>query len=87
MNSTSSALKSRVGLNHGVLWNFTPSRSLNVKLFASGEISQLMASLGCNSVVGRLKPSRLSNICALTVLVLALSHMPGSKPSGLASAQ
>ena len=29
-NSTSSALKSRVGLKFALLWNLTPLRSLNV---------------------------------------------------------
>ena len=29
-NSTSSALKSRVGVNLPLLWNFTPGRSLKV---------------------------------------------------------
>ena len=37
VNITSSALNSRVGLKYGVVWNFTPLRKVNVKVFASGE--------------------------------------------------
>ena len=50
-NSTSSALRSRVGVKNEVVWNFTPGRSLNVYCSPSSEISQLSARPGSISVV------------------------------------
>ena len=50
-NSTSSALKSRVGVNFAVPWNLTPWRSLNVYDRPSGAAVKLSASPGITLVV------------------------------------
>ena len=87
VKTTSSAFIGRVGLKPGAVWNCTPGRSVKVKLLASGETSQRSARRLTSVVPGRSKASRPSKICRVALLVLLLSHRPGSKPSGLASAQ
>jgi hypothetical protein len=76
-----------VGLKPGAVWNWTPGRSVKVKLLASGDTSQRSARRPTSLVPGRSKASKPSKILRVAVLVPLLSHRPGSKPSGLASAQ
>src|SRR5260364_116875 len=66
VKSTSSALKSRVGLNQGVVWNFTPRRRSNVYTRLSSETSQRSARLGSILfMLSRLySSSRLNNVVA-----------------------
>ena len=69
------------------MWNFTPRRSWKVKALASGDTVQVVASSGTISEPPRRKATSPWKICEVTLLVLAVSHSAGSKPSGLASAQ
>jgi hypothetical protein len=54
---------------------------------ASADIVHALASSGCSSVLPGLKRSRPWKMGRVALAVLLLSQRPGSKPSGLASAQ
>src|SRR5471032_2750796 len=87
VNSTSSALKSRVGVNQGVVWNFTPSRRWKVYLRPSSEISQLFARPGTTLVAPfSNSASRLYSGSAASLSV-AVVYCAVSKPAGLPSEQ
>src|SRR5204863_4346635 len=87
-NSTSSALKSRVGLKLALLWNLTPLRSLNVYVLPSGDTVHDSASAGTMLVVPISNSTRRLNIGTDTASnVVPVVKNCGWKPSGLPSEQ
>ena len=87
-NSTSSALKSRVGLKLALLWNLTPCRSLNVTTLLSGETVHDSASAGMMLVVPVSNSTSRLNIGTDTASnVVPVEKNCGWKPSGLPSEQ
>src|SRR5471030_1562858 len=88
VNSTSSALNSRVGLKYGVVWNLTPSRRWKVYVSTSGEISQLVARPGTTAVPPRSNwLKRLNTVSAEASKSVPVVYCAGSKPAGLPSEQ
>src|SRR5471032_3264091 len=88
VNSTSSALNSRVGLKYGVVWNLTPSRRWKVYVRPSGETSQLVARPGTTAVPPRSNwLRRLNTVSAEASKSVPVVYWPGSKPAGLPSEQ
>ena len=85
--TTSSALKSRVGVKAALLLNFTPLRRWKVYSVPSSEMSHFSAKAGTTSVVPGLNSTRRLNNCRTTSIVLPPSKKLGLKPSGLASEQ
>src|SRR5438045_7771815 len=87
-NSTSSALKSRVGLKLALLWNLTPLRSLKVYVLPSGDTVHDSASAGTMLVVPISNSTRRLNIGTDTASkVVPVVKNCGWKPSGLPSEQ
>ena len=87
-NSTSSALKSRVGLKLALLWNLTPLRSLKVYVFPSGDTVHDSASAGTMLVVPISNSTRRLNIGTDTASnVVPVVKNCGWNPSGLPSEQ
>ena len=88
LNSTSSALKSRVGLKFALLWNFTPLRSLKVTVLLSGDTVHDSASAGTMLVVPISNSTRRLYIGTDTASnVVPVEKNCGWKPSGLPSEQ
>src|SRR5471032_678884 len=87
VNSTSSALKSRVGLKSLLLWNFTPSRRWKVYVRPSSAISQRVVRPGTTLVAPFLNSaSRLYSGSAASLSV-AVVYCAVSRPAGLPSEQ
>src|SRR5471032_496683 len=87
VNSTSSALKSRVGLKSLLLWNFTPSRRWKVYVRPTSEISHLVANPGTTLVAPfSNSTSRLYSGSAASLSV-AVVYCAESNPAGLPSEQ
>ena len=87
-NSTSSALKSRVGVKLALLWNLTPWRSLNVTTLPSGETVHDSARAGMMLVVPVSNSTSRLNIGTDTASkVVPVVKNCGWKPSGLPSEQ
>src|SRR5436190_22830295 len=82
-NITSSALKSRVGLNHGVAWNFTPLRRDKVYTVPSALMLQRSTKPGTTCVVpgANLSSWSYSGMPAASVVTLN-SYCAMSNPSG-----
>ena len=88
LNSTSSALKSRVGLKFALLWNLTPFLSLNVTTLPSGDTVHDSASAGTMFVVPMSNSTSRLNIGTDTASnVVPVEKNCGWKPSGLPSEQ
>src|SRR6201999_493737 len=88
VNTTSSALNSRVGLNQDVVWNLTPWRRWNVYVLPSGETSHFSARPGSTFVPPRSNSTRrLYTVNVFAVKSVPVVYWAGSKPAGLPSEQ
>src|SRR5450830_480478 len=87
-NTTSSALKSRVGVNLAVVWNLTPWRSLKVYVRPSAETSHEVARPGTRLVVPSSNCTRRLYIGTDEASkVVPVVNNCGLNPSGLPSEQ
>src|SRR5450755_1113215 len=87
-NSTSSALKSRLGVKLALLWNLTPLRSLNVYVLPSGETVHDSASAGTMLVLPSSNCTiRLNMGTDAASKVVPVVKNCGWNPSGLPSEQ